>query len=170
MWFSAVLAACSGPGLIFFLLLPGQLASHEHVIRTVNAKFKTLHEEQELRAQAEVLDEPIFEMLYGKTRAAEVPAYLPPRDSAAHTIVTALSKLLQVTQPVAAKEDLLPSPPAPLPDLFINDAELYLMQAKTVNWLVGAFRIGTAAALIVFGGAALWFKRRGRLAFGNPGA
>jgi hypothetical protein len=104
----ALLAACP-------LLLEG----HQFDLRCVRAKFTTPAEQFSLATEAAKAGKPVFGALYDSRENQMMSAYVPPRASLAHVILYAVN----FGKPIAAKEDFLPAPPAPMAFEFIDEVQ-----------------------------------------------
>lgn len=104
----AILAAC-----------PVLLEGHQFNLRCVRAKFTTPAEQFTLAAEATTAGKPVFGALYDPQGNKMISAYVPPRTSLAYSVLYAIN----FCKPIAAKEDFLPAPPAPMAFEFIDEVQ-----------------------------------------------
>lgn len=149
----AILAAC-----------PMLIEGHQFNLRCVRAKFTTPAEQFTLAAEATKAGKPVFGALYDSQENQMISAYVPPRASLAHLILYAVN----FGKPIAAKEDFLPAPPAPMAFEFIDEVQatpltITEFQHCRKHWLLVLIPLD-----LLFAGAA-WFAR-GRISNGEVAA
>lgn len=152
-------AALSAAVLLFAAWLPSSLSLFELSIRRARARFETEEDRRALMAQAEIFEESIFESLYN-VDDEPIKTCLPPRGSYAHDSLYLLAWILSVKGEVASREDLMPSPPAPSLDAFLDIQRGYPVQMVTIEFFMGWLRLGSGAAVFAFALAAYLVRRR----------
>lgn len=98
---------------------PLLIEGHQFNLRCVRAKFTTPAEQFTLAAEAAKVGKPVFGALYDSQQNQMISAYVPPRTSLAYLILYAVN----FGEPLAAKEDFLPAPPAPMAFEFIDEGQ-----------------------------------------------
>lgn len=139
----AILAVCP-------LLIKG----HQFNLRCVRAKFTTPAEQFTFAAKAAKDGKPVFGALYDSQMNEMVAAYVPPRSSLTYSILYAIN----FGDPLAAKEDFLPAPPAPMAFEFIDEGKATPLTVSEFSlcrkhWLL------TLIPLEIFLGVAVWFAK-----------
>lgn len=151
--------------LLYFASVAPRLAPYEKEVWMVKASFTTDEERENEIAKAELFGVPAFEQLYTAQGDESVAVYLPKRGTNAHKTVQWFARWLSVEGEVAAMEDLVPSPPAPQPDLYLNVRDAYPVQKKTVAFFARWFVIGGGVSFLaaIVTGALLMRARRRKI-------
>lgn len=151
--------------LLYFASIVPRLAPYEKEVWMVKASFTTDEERENEIAKAELFGVPAFEQLYTAQGDESVAVYLPKRGSNAYRTIEWFSKWLSVEGPVSSKEDLVPSPPAPQPDLYLNVRDAYPVQRKSVAFFARWFMAGSGAVFLtaIVTGAVLMRARRRKI-------
>jgi len=151
---SIALAVVTLLAIAVLLGCPMLIRGHQFNMRCVRAKFTTPAEQFTLAAEATRLGKPVFGALYDSQLNQMIAAYVPPRSSPTYSILLAIN----FGDPIAAKEDFLPAPPAPMAFEFIDEGKAVPLTIAEFSrcrehWLL------TLIPLQIFFGVAAWFVR-----------
>lgn len=149
---SLALAALMLAAIAILAICPFFIKGHQFNLRCVRARFTTPAEQFSLAAEATRSGKPVFGALYDSKMNQVVSAYVPPRSSLTHAVLLAIN----FGEPIAAKEDFLPAPPAPMAFEFIDEGTATPLTTSEFAacrkyWLL------TLIPLEIIIGVAIWF-------------
>lgn len=151
---SIALAAATLGAIAVLVVCPLLIKGHQFNLRCVRARFTTPAEQFTLAAEATKAGKPVFGALYDAQMNRMIAAYVPPRSSLTYTVLNTIN----FGDPIAAKEDFLPAPPAPMAFEFIDEGKatpltLSEFAACRKHWLL------TLVPFAILFSVAAWFAR-----------